>query len=289
MSKTQSVPKTRDEIDTLILQLYPGVEKRKEDIQGTPADMKNDLFESVYTSTHKYDCLIHAFLICVSEPFRKLNQDEKDAFADQFRRILLPQLIDDEDMKTLLKEEYVFLSENVLETLERLYKINIVNFYKQIKSNGSATYVTFPYASEFQRAPFIFLYNPDNAHFRATRTHTHGHSYKFSYTLGKDLHESYIMDTGSDEVITKPICAVKDGDKVMYKGQEYTVEDRRWSDDKKIDPPICVSIKLKGRDEYVPIAEITKVTPGGHRRRNRNRKTRKANRRTKRQTRNRKA
>ncbi len=281
MSKNSSSSLTNsfDEINQMLITMYPDVKTRKdEDIRGTPGDMKNDLFESVYTSAHKYDCLIHAFLICVSEPFRKLNQDEKNTFADQFRRKVLPKRVEDKHMKALLEKEYVFLSESVLEKLEQLYKINIVNFYELQKSNGSVIYVTYMNKKIQENMPFIFVYNPDNAHFRATRTHIHGHSYLFSYTIGKDLYESYTMDTEFEKAVT--ICHVKEGDKVKYKDQEYVVEGYYWDDQ---DPPHCQSIKLKGKDEYVHAHEVTKVTSGGRRRRNR--KTRKANRRTKRQTR----
>lgn len=40
------------------------------------------------------DCLIHSFLTVTCENFRKLTVDQKIGFADQFRRVLLPILID---------------------------------------------------------------------------------------------------------------------------------------------------------------------------------------------------
>ena len=40
------------------------------------------------------DCLIHSFLTVTCENFRKLTVDKKIGFADQFRRVLLPILID---------------------------------------------------------------------------------------------------------------------------------------------------------------------------------------------------
>ena len=40
------------------------------------------------------DCLIHSFLTVTCENFRKLTVDQKISFAEQFRRVLLPILID---------------------------------------------------------------------------------------------------------------------------------------------------------------------------------------------------
>jgi len=44
------------------------------------------------SSARNYDCLIHSFLTATSDNFRRLPQEQKDVFANHFRRVALPAL-----------------------------------------------------------------------------------------------------------------------------------------------------------------------------------------------------
>jgi len=46
----------------------------------------------IESSARNYDCLIHSFLTATCDNFRKLPQQEKDVFANHFRRVVLPVL-----------------------------------------------------------------------------------------------------------------------------------------------------------------------------------------------------
>ena len=44
------------------------------------------------SSARNYDCLIHSFLTATCDNFRRLPQEQKDVFANHFRRVALPAL-----------------------------------------------------------------------------------------------------------------------------------------------------------------------------------------------------
>ena len=182
--KTVKLPTSYTEIDELVIQMYPEVVGRTEEnikldtFGGNP--LQKDNFQSIETSANKNDCLIHSFLDLTSPSFRKLTNDEKNKFADDFRRELLPRMYKEKapDAKAeinLLKPGG-FLDELNMRRLGKFFSINIATFEKVY---GGVMLI--PPTNIIADTPFIIIYNPDRAHFRGVREIESGVS-KYQFT-----------------------------------------------------------------------------------------------------------
>jgi hypothetical protein len=109
----------------------------KKDVEGKNTDTIHDAFGPIikdgipmWSSGNRMDCLIHSFLICVSDSFKVLKSDKRDTVASLFRRMLLPTLSQFQQYINELESSNV-LGTVIADKLAKQFNINII-----IISNG---------------------------------------------------------------------------------------------------------------------------------------------------------
>jgi hypothetical protein len=256
------LPRTLDDIEALIGNAFPTVATRTEETitrdtyGGNP--MVVDDFESIETSIHKNDCLIHSFLLLVSPSFRKLTKKEKDLFADIFRRGILPKLyeaypIPNQENELATVSTTNFLDDRHQASLERFFSVNIVNF---LTPDGKLA-ADAPTRNYKNTMPFLFIYNPDQQHYRAVRRIYDGDSqYTFSYDEVMPILLKY---TYQAQTITK--CEFKEGDIVLHKGQQQSIFELVYEQEetKTTNVLFCTAVRFVKGGPKIPLSEIRKV------------------------------
>lgn len=256
------LPRTLEDIDALVVRMFPEVSERskeriKQDTYGGNPMLVDD-FESVDTSANKNDCLIHSFLIVVSPSFRKLKQDEKDTFADQFRRVLLPRFYAEQPTSSSSEVKLLarpgFLDDRHQASLTKFFPVNIVNFYT---SDGKIS-PDAPDATYKDKQPFVFIYNPDRAHYRAVRK-LEGDvaTYSFNEEDAREIINTY---TFTAEVKTRCDVGIKVGDTVIYKGERKVVFEVLYEKQDKRDPNtnLCTAVRFVKNGPKIPVETLKK-------------------------------
>jgi hypothetical protein len=162
-------------LEKQIVTKYPDAKGGAEEIEEDPHSLKlQDVVQirSVKTSGNKNDCLIHAFLLDMSPAFRRLNMQHKNEFADQYRREVFPTFYTEEQKADKLNDFNLIQSESYLNDrhavkLADTFKINILLFENLDPKGYKITANKWDY--KFINRPYIIIYNPDNAHFRAVQ------------------------------------------------------------------------------------------------------------------------
>jgi hypothetical protein len=165
-------------IDAYLTTKYSPTPEEKIEVEGTiiqrrPFDVFSRYvfgnYERLHTSGNKNDCLIHAVLGGVSSVFRRLPTNEKDEFADYFRRTVLPQTYgykSDQAGITRLKGTE-FLEDIDVGIIKDILGISVLSF----ESAASGREDTAGIATFFIKGqPDIYMiFNPGNYHYETAR------------------------------------------------------------------------------------------------------------------------
>jgi hypothetical protein len=144
----------------------------------------------VNTSSNKNDCLSHSFLIDVSPNFRRLNQQDKNAYADWFRRSAMPTYYTESE-KTNPSNEFDlidterFLTDLHAEKLARTFNVNIIVF-QRVSTSVNAVELCCD-----KNQPTIVIYNPGDLHFRGVRR-KRDNKYLFTREEGNEIVTKYM-------------------------------------------------------------------------------------------------
>ena len=129
--------KSVDDIDKFILRFYDLKEetettKQKRQLSGFGANVAD--WDVMISSGKNYDCLIHSFLTALCSNFRRLEETNKNEFANFFRRVVFFTLpvfqclarYDENQAKRIQKEllEMSFLDDSVIFILNATFKCN---------------------------------------------------------------------------------------------------------------------------------------------------------------------
>ena len=228
---------TVEAIDLQIAELYGGKmgdeESNTRATGQTLADVNFPYVEysMIFSSSNKFDCFIHSFLTTVSQNFRRLPQDLKDAFASMFRRTIYPEILQSLSIEDRLLEEFlqrakgqVFLNDADISKLCEFYKRNILMFEgektERIKDLSGGKLVKMPACVTFhdwgEDKDCHMIYNADGSHFEALRS---AKGYTIQKTKALEIFQALQCDKGS----TKIQCKYKEGDTVQYKGKPHYV------------------------------------------------------------------
>jgi hypothetical protein len=257
--ETAELPQTLEDIDALVVKFIPDVESRTEEqiTRDTFGDnpMVVDDFESIETSIHKNDCLIHAFLLLASPSFRKLSKEEKDFFANFFRRVILPKMyeanpIANQDDEVAVLTTTDFLDDRHQASLERLFPVNIVNF---LTSDGKIA-ADAPTRAYKPDEPFLFIYNPDRKHYRAVRQLPEDGEpiYTFSQEEALPIISAYAYQT---KVQTK--CDFKEGDIVYHNNEQKAIYELVYGDAVS-NIMSCIGVRFTKGGDVIPLSAIRK-------------------------------
>ena len=175
-----------EEIETDIQNKYPyvltGKDRIQEDTYGKGV-YDDGILQSVHSSSHKNDCLVHSFLTALIPSFRKLKRQDKDEYADFFRRVVLVQKLNKKFSDDLLAEG--FLQDNEADALAVKYHVSIITI-EENTIDLQKTLRTFVLNWEKRVYPFIILYNPGDYHFRPVRVIKSGRFF-FSQEEGRKI------------------------------------------------------------------------------------------------------
>ena len=269
----EDLPSTIEEIDAMIVDAYPGVGGRTKDeieLDKYPTGpLIKDEYQSVNTSSHDNDCLIHSFLIDVSPSFRKLTLKEKNSFANTFRRSLLPKLykLKNDSLpeklysKALVKQLNTtnFLTDEHEQALGYFFNVNIINFLIQRqKVEGKRKQFIFTAASgPFEKdRPTVLIFNPDNEHFRAIRKLTGTDStYEFTSEEGEEILQLY-----SGYSTVERDCDFVVDEEVIHNGVRKKIVEVLYGDEDPVTKRLkCEYVRFVLQGESIPIEAIEKI------------------------------
>jgi len=251
------------------------------------------------TGGGKNDCLILAFLTCVSVSFRKAREDQKNAIASKFRREIfwqLPEFIDIFTKTGRLKEKQKIvkgtrmLTDEFISVLSNQYKVNILSleggkqddvegknkahFGKSVYQPPSVFYI---HRKNMEDGIFldpyeysIIIYNIGNYHFEAVYKEGAPKEFIVSNDEEKRIRTNIIQLSPFEH--GSQTNAVLEGipieTKVKYTGDPtkvYTVFERIFNDSQNL-TSYLLKKDIKNSAEEPTIAflgEIERITEGG--------------------------
>ena len=223
------------------------------------------------SSMKSNDCLIHTFLTATCPYFRQLHKQQKDEFADIFRRTIYAEEIFNtlvqtkqtiEPTELFLKriKSNAFLEDTDIINLCKYYNINILTFEDTKTLNGKTmpSCVTFNHVNTGDKTSYI-IYNNGN-HFEAVKT---PQGYTISTAEAQQIETSHKCVFHEDQ----PTWKYQEFDPVRYRNKPYFVASRN-TDDKGLtyrltnslqalqdfhDLPTAERIKLPNKQKFAPI------------------------------------
>ena len=223
------------------------------------------------SSMKSNDCLIHTFLTATCPYFRQLHKQQKDDFADIFRRTVYAEEI----FNTLIqakqtiesKESFLaritskaFLEDTDIINLCKYYNINILTFEDTKTSNGKTmpSCVTFNHVNASDETSYI-IYNNGN-HFEAVKT---PQGYTISTMEAQQIETSHKCEFHEDQ----PTWKYQEFDPVRYRNKPYFVASRNINDKGLTyrltdslqdlqdfhDLPNAERIKLPNKQKFAPV------------------------------------
>lgn len=173
-----AMPYSIDELDNIISSKYGVSNDATEQIVVDPLndEVKPPGYKIMKASGNNCDCLIHAFLTCVSHSFRCLTDDKRNEFATIFRTQILPPFIENanfnltkpkNDIVKQLIAEKTYLDDDILMPLGINFNINIALFNNN-EHNTDAAPVNIRVSAQIGSKddvlqlygqPYIFMYN----------------------------------------------------------------------------------------------------------------------------------
>ena len=208
-----------------------------------------DGFQSVDTSAGEgNDCLVNAFLLCCIPSFRTLESDLRNKIGGFIRRDYLPTLdvfkSPAQDYTELLESREA-LDDNVARIIGKYYNINIV-LIQRIGSGISAIDI-----NNIDGAPFIFIYNPGDNHFRAIRR-VIDNQFLFPYEEGQTIADRFSASVPDLDCIFKNneiVEYINPGAKGSTARRTGKVIGRRFDGD----PPVCINVTIQDSENYFSV------------------------------------
>ena len=213
------------------------------------------------------DCLIHAFLTSVSPSYRRIPMEDRTDVGGAIRRdFLAPRITDDTETREFFEGDEYLEDQHIL-TLGTLFHINFIVFqevpkrHKRLNLPANAVN-NINYLEIGTGWPWVMVHNKLGTtqgadHYSAIRDPAHRfvlEAYEEGLAVAKQL-------AGQEDVARQ--CPFATGDTVVYNGDAYTVEERRFDGD----PPQCVAITLKDMTSGVlrkdiPVGDIRGLSGG---------------------------
>lgn len=277
----QNLPTNTRTIDDVITQFHGsfGHFKPEQEITLARTEPLEKIFQNPAAAGYKVvqtvgdgDCLIHAFLTSVSSAYRKIPFAQRSKTGGKFRRDFVAEQIDDADDKDFFKSREYLEDQHIL-TLGGLFNYNFIVF-NQVPPPKERTRTNLPanaknnitFLDITTGAPWILLYNKLGSgrggdHYSAVQT-PDGAFIINDYERGLAVAKELAQQTESVRQ-----CDYNNDEIVVYRGEGYVVEERRFDDS---DPPKCTALTLKNLEtgalvKNIPVGdgEITKLSGGG--------------------------
>lgn len=200
-------------------------------------DLVDLRLERMYSSGNKNDCLMHAFMNATIPSFRKLCEAKKNEVADMFRRRKFLEIAKDSQAfkrQTAREQASVERRINSKEYLENLevtmlceyYSIKIMVF-ELLKQDTLTIPSTVIYGLragvDRDTDPVYMLYNPGQYHFEAVRN-IGTNTYTIPLATANAISEMFMSSVSANV----SGCKFSIGEKVVYRGEEYYVIDRKF-------------------------------------------------------------
>lgn len=125
-------------------------------------------FQPMHSSGDKNDCLVHSFLTATCPSFRRLPADKKDAFADWFRRNVMPTLEPFSKRRDALARvrSQEFLEDTDIGYLAQAYEMHYIVF-----EGARQGFPSRAFTSDFTARDDVYMIgNRHSVHFEAVRT-----------------------------------------------------------------------------------------------------------------------
>ena len=273
-------------VDDVITTFYQGKFKPQQEVILARTEPLEKIFQNPAAAGYKVvqtvgdgDCLIHAFLTSVSSAYRKIPFMQRSETGGKFRRDFVAEQIEDADDKAFFKSREYLEDQHIL-TLGGLFNYNFIVF-NQVPSPRERTRRNLPanaknnitFLDITTGAPWIMLYNKlgngrGGDHYSAVQT-PDGAFAIADYARGLAVAKELAQQTESVRQ-----CTYNNDEIVIYRGEGYVVEERRFDDS---DPPKCTTLTLRNLEtgalvKNVPVTEITKLSGGGSVKRRRTRR-----------------
>lgn len=187
------------------------------------------------------DCLVHSFLTCTSETYRQLPKPSKGKCGHEFRLQLATQ-VTDVTQKKRWNNNAQYLQDNDMDWLSNTFKVHIFCIATgSIQRRKTAILLEGVQDIEQKKWPWIGILslngipnqaNAQQGHFEALKF---GTQWMLPYDQLMPVYTKYSGFEAASVRLGLPIgtakeCAFDNGDKVQYKGKQYTITDRHWKD-----------------------------------------------------------
>lgn len=243
-------------IDTIYHNDLGREEERTKETGENLRKFKHTKYYTMFSSANNFDCLIHTFLTAVSENFRRLNQDDKNKFANYFRISIYPSIIRtiglaDAKITQIMRRVpgREFLEDEDIENICAFYNINMIVFEDEKKVDVLGYHEEKEKEEEEKTKPkklktkkvkmprcvlhiernadrdeAYMIYN-NGDHFEAVRTKA---GYIIRNSIAKEIHTANPCQFENPQVVG---CLYSEGETVLYKGSPHYIIYRKSNAD----------------------------------------------------------
>jgi len=253
---------TIEKLNEQIGGLYEGGDEDKE-TKKKGTNLENFDHKELYmmvSSGNENDCLIHTFLTAVSENFRKLDEDSKIQFAQNFRNPMYLKIAEKVDTEGVDKNAETritsaeFLTDVDIVNLSKFYKLNILVFEDEKQGKMGNEIQTMPRCITFHENgedADAYMFYGNNSHYESVRNAS---GYTIPYDEAKAIEKAKPCEFHEEATSG---CEFDTGDAVEYKkgdpkGVFYVIS--RKSEDEKCKEYRITSSK-KDLDEYMKLPQ----------------------------------